>query len=215
MLNIDIKEIERRAHQVFLQDGWLEIFAGVYLLLMGLACAINPSLVVFCVFATLPLRRIAVAAKERYVYPRVGYAAFPVAPPPDPKKVAGVLIGGLAVYVLIMVGALAVLYSTMGPVEGRAFLYGRFVPAFVGCLFAIGPIVFAVKFAMARGYVFAAASVFLGFAVPSLGLDDWHKTLALQMLILGVLALLSGLVFFARFLRKYPATREGGPVGSS
>jgi len=118
-------------------------------------------------------------------------------------------------YVLIMVGALVALYSTMGAQQGRAFLYHRFVPAFMGVLFAVGGTVLAAKFGIARGYVFAAVSVVLSIGLPCLSFSDWHTTLGLLMGALGALALLTGLIMFARFLRKYPVADAEVSVGGS
>ncbi len=126
-------DLERRAYHDTVQDGLLDIAAGVYLpLVAGLFYPPPPAgsrvLAIFGLAALLALAHDHL--RRRLSYPRTGYVELI---PLQPRK----LLAGMAVVTL---GALAVVLAGLaisGHIGEAAYLY-RWVPAWVGAATAGG-----------------------------------------------------------------------------
>jgi hypothetical protein len=124
-MEIDLKSIERRQAQYSLEDGTIEVFLGLMMLVPGLIYIVNyrwmhtPILAsLLCIPFYLALPRVYRAVRERVVSPRGGYVAFK--DPPRWRFVA-MMVLGLAIIPLVWfrpptewftIGAVAILAAT-------------------------------------------------------------------------------------------------------
>ena len=197
--DLNLKEIERRVRRSACQDGLLEIFLGSFLLLLGVFFTINPIIVAFSAFLVFLINPLFERVKKRYIYPRIGYVKFE----PE-KKVAKGIVATAAVFVMILLGSMGVFVLTMQD-RGWAFWFDYFFPAFAGFMTAFGPFWLGQTYNLKRGYVFAALFLLSGIAIPVLGIATGYNAVSLEWLLVGLVILVSGVIMFTRFLRKYPA----------
>jgi hypothetical protein len=205
--NLDLKEIERRVHQSVFQDGLMEIIMGGFLLVVSALFAISmklillPSLLV--IFLGNPLFE---RLKKRYIYPRIGYVKLRPEKEADPKGIALAAI----VFVVILLGS-GLFTLAMGKDRDWAFWFKYFLPGSTGFMLAIGPFWLGETYGVRRGYVFAVLFLLSGIVIPVLGIASGYEAIGFECLLVGVISLISGVIMFTRFLRKYPIPAEGPP----
>lgn len=199
--DLDLKEIERRVQRSAYQDGLLEIFLGSFLLLLGVLFTISPIIVAFSAFLAFLIKPLFERVKKRYIYPRIGYVKFGPEKEADSKGI----VAAAAVFAVILLGSMGVFILTMGKDLGRAFWFDYFLPAFTGFMTAFGPFWLGQTYNLKRGYVFAALFLLSGIAIPVLGIATGYNAVSLEWLLVGLVILVSGVIMFTRFLRKYPA----------
>jgi hypothetical protein len=204
--NLDLKEIERRVEQSVFQDGLMEIFMGGFLLVMGVLLASGGKWVLLMIsllviFLGNPLLE---RLKKRYIYPRIGYVKLRPEKEADPKGIALAAI----IFVVILLGS-GLFALAIGRERGWAFWFTYFFPASTGFMLAIGPFWLGETYGVKRGYVFAALFLLSGIAIPVLGIASGYEAVGLECLLVGVVSLISGVIMFTRFLRKYPLPAEG------
>jgi hypothetical protein len=187
------------------QDGLLEIFMGVLLIIFAVGTrqtAFTVFGVVFYIFLISGFERI----RERLTYPRIGYAKLVEE---DAKKTAG----GIALYFVIVLAAMILILVLLA---GRLDLdlMRQWSPALAGFLISGGMIYAASKSGAIRYYVFLALAVGLGIAASLLGLED-YLGLTLFLFSFGLVALLWGIAIYMRFTRRFPLpANEGDDVPS-
>ncbi|HVO76758.1 MAG TPA: hypothetical protein VMT60_02120, partial [Candidatus Bathyarchaeia archaeon] len=198
--DLDIKTIRRRARRALLEDGILETLFGLWLVGWGAAMTVRSWVLPFTPFALVFIPVLVAAAQRRFVYPRVGYANLGS---PDGRgsrslvargaaMLSGMLIAAAAVWIWRLAGA-----SSLGS--------ARVLPVLVGALLALAPFVFAFKYGVTRWHVFAVLFVASGFVMPYLNRSrHYEDVVGMQLEIAGAVLLASGLVLFARFIRKHP-----------
>lgn len=203
---IDLKEIERRANYAAYQDGLMEIFMGLFLVIFGGALTTNvavgvPFIVLVIFFANPLIERI----KKRYIYPRAGYVKLP----PDPETTGkGIAITAL-VFVVILLGVMGISMALMGEDAGLDFFLTYIVPPLTGFMLAIGPFWLGQTYGLTRGYVLAALFLLGGIAMPVFRIASGYQAVGLVCTFVGIIALATGITMFARFLHKYqPAETE-------
>jgi len=199
--NLDLKEIERRVQHSAYQDGLLELFLGGYLLLIGGMLATESKLTPFSVFLVFLLNPLFERAKSRYIYPRIGYVKFQEEKGTDPKGIATVAIG----FLIVLLGSIGLFTLAMGKERGWSFWFDYFVPVFAGFMMAIGPFWLGQTYGLKRGYVLAALFPLGGILIPVLGVATGYAAIGFECLLVGLVILVSGVIMFTRFLRKYPA----------
>jgi len=143
--------------------------------------------------------------KKRYIYPRIGYVKLRPEKEADPK---GIAMAGI-VFVVVLLGSMGLFHLAMGEERGWAFWFNYFLPASTGFMLAIGPFWLGETYGVKRGYVFAVLFLLSGIAIPVLGIASGYEAVGLECLLVGVISLISGVVMFTRFLRKYPVLAEG------
>ena len=159
--NLDLKEVERRVEQSVFQDGLMEIFMGIFLLVFGALLATDAKLTVFIsVFTIFFGNAILERLKKRYIYPRMGYVKLRPEKEADPK---GIAVAGI-VFVVVLLGSWGIFHLTMGEDRGWAFWFNYFFPASTGFMLAIGPFWLGETYGVKRGYVFAALFLLSGIA---------------------------------------------------
>jgi len=203
--NLDLKEIERRVHQSVFQDGLMEIMMGGFLLVVGASLAMDMKwgvllISLLVIFLGNPLLE---RAKKRYVYPRIGYVKLRPEKEADPK---GIVVAAI-VFVVILLGS-GLFTLAIGKDRGWAFWFKYFLPGSTGFMLAIGPFWLGETYGVRRGYVFAVLFLLSGIAIPVLGIASGYEAVGLECLVVGVISLISGVIMFTRFLRKYPLPTE-------
>jgi hypothetical protein len=114
-IKLDLKEIERRANYAAYQDGLMEIFMGLFLVIFGGALMTNVKLgvpfIVLVIFFGWPLiERI----KKRYIYPRSGYVKLP----PNPDTTGRGIAIATVVMVVFLLGAMGISMVVLGLESG-------------------------------------------------------------------------------------------------
>jgi hypothetical protein len=209
--NLDLKEIERRVHQSVFQDGLMEIMMGGFLLVFGASLAMDmkwiPLIIsLLVIFLGNPLLE---RAKKRYIYPRIGYVKLRPEKEADPKGIAVAAI----VFVVILLGS-GLFSLAIGKDRGWAFWFKYFLPGSTGFMLAIGPFWLGETYGVRRGYVFAVLFLLSGIVIPVLGIAQGYEAVGFECLPVGVISLISGVIMFTRFLRKYPLPTEAVPDGN-
>lgn len=196
-----IRDAERRAYRYWYEDGLIDILLGMFLLLVGatsvleevplpegLAIAAGVVRIVVVVVAALVLRRIVRRLKERVTYPRTGYVAYRRRPgwlrwlKVGTGVTAGAIIGLLSVSQSGVVQWLPVLAGTL---IGAALLYA------------------GVRFDLTRYHALALVSVLAGGVAAWLALSSTLR-LALLLGIVGLAAVVAGVVTLIGYLRRNP-----------
>jgi hypothetical protein len=206
--NPDLKEIERRVQHSAYQDGLLEVFLGGYLLLVGASLASQLHLAPLTALLGFLLNPIFERAKKRYIYPRIGYVQFRPEKEADPK---GIVAAGV-VFVLILLGSMGVFVPAMGKDRGWDLWFDYFLPASAGFMLAIGPFWLGQTYNLRRGYVLAVLFLLSGVAIPVLGIATGYRAVGFECLFAGSLSLVSGVIMFTHFLRKYPPEEVPGAI---
>jgi len=204
MKEASLHKVELRAKRAITRDGITEILLGIMLLAYGAAFFFAPQFALLAILLPLPLNWMGRFLKGRYVHPRIGYARAVRADRPfrGISIAAAAFLGGL-------LGALGVFSWILGFAEGSALWLSHFVPAFAGCLMAIGPWTVAQSYRLARWYVCAALFVAGGIALPLLGIATGYDAISMEAMAIGGLALIYGIGLFVTFVCKMPVPAEG------
>ncbi len=196
----DLRDIERRVHHAAFQDGLTEMALGIFLMLSGVFTVLRPPLVYFALLAALALAVGVERARRRLVYPRTGYVRF------APEK-RGDMRGMLKVcgFLLVLLVASSVPFlASYGAGEGRRIWVAYFVPAYIGCWLAIGPVWLGRTYGLRRWIVIGVLFPALGILLPALGLATGYSAIGLLCLWAGAVVFLTGVVVFALFLHAHP-----------
>ena len=197
---LDLEKVERRVHHAAYQDGLLEIFLGGYLLFVGGVLATSPKLTSFTVLLIFLLNPLFERTKNRFIYPRIGYVKLRETKESDPKGV----VKGAIVFVVVLLVAIGLFMLLMGKERGWSFWLDYFVPGLTGFMMAIGPFWLGQTYNLKRGYVLAVLFALGGILIPALGIATGYAAVGLECSLGGLLSLITGIVIFTRFLRKYP-----------
>lgn len=201
-IKLDLEEIERRANYAAFQDGLTEIFMGLFLVFFGGALVGNfaigmPFAVLVIFFANPLLERI----KKRYIYPRAGYVKLP----PDPNTTAKGIAITAAVFVVVLLGTMAISMAVLGQQPGMDFFLTYIVPPATGFMLAIGPYWLGQTYGLVRGYFWAALFVLGGIAMPVFGIASGYEAVGLLCTVVGLIILVTGTTMFIQFIRNNPA----------
>jgi len=202
-IKIDLNEIERRANFAAYQDGLVEIFMGLFLIFFGGGMAISAQIIPFIaiIFTLFFANPILKGVKERYIYPRVGYVKLPQDTETDLK---GIGIAAV-IFIVFLLGSSGVMIWIMGIDSGMDFWMTYILPPSTGFMMAIGPFWLGQTYRLVRGYVFAALFLLSGILIPVFGIASGYQAVGLLCTTVGVITLTTGIILFARFIRKYPA----------
>ncbi|MGB2800480.1 MAG: hypothetical protein WBC55_09855 [Dehalococcoidia bacterium] len=192
--DVDLKQIERKAWSSYFHDGLTDLYGGFILLGLGLAMLTDQS----WWLALMLLSMLALWARKRVTYPRMGYVKF--APQREARTKRSRIIASMVLTSTMLLGVIvfALVSTNSLPQWLEAWLADYFLVAFavmVGAIIAVG----AFMVGVARFYAYAVL-VLIAFAA-----GQWLNTSAgLPVTIAAGVILLSGLAVLIRFLRKYP-----------
>ena len=201
---INLKRIERKAYTSYHQDGLLDVFAGVFILSVGL------WLILDMVWMSWILWFVAVsayaAAKRVFTIPRIGFVKF------APHRVKALVAIAVMVFSLFALLGVVAFMQVLGggtpiwllfAIENRMLVIGVSVAA---SFYAVG-----YTFRIRRLYAYALLTLIIFVTGHFL-----YFPLYYYVILLGTLILLFGLAMLIRFVRRYPvsATDTMGGGGS-
>jgi hypothetical protein len=195
-----VDRTEMKAMRATIRDGITEMQMGALLMSFGVVFSFAPPFGVVCALLPFALHPLGKLLKRRFVYPRIGYAKVAR----QPHAVRGIVIAA-SVFVVILLSALGVFSWVLGFDRGATLWLSHFVPAFWGLLMAIGPWVVARTYRLMRWYVFAGLFVLGGICLPLFDIATGYAAIALEVAVVGGLALVYGIGLFLSFLRGYPS----------
>jgi len=196
-----LREIEKKTYMSYHQDGLLDIFIGIYVLLFGigiLLLTMTDFSTWFIIPAIFPAIMIPIwlSAKKRITMPRIGYVKFGVRG--ANKMMAlflGLMVAGLGVFMVFGLGA------SMG--EGWALILRDFFISNSMIIIGIGALTISSLFAYTMGLKRLYG---YGLLIFVLFFTGHFITIPFEYLLvtIGFVIVVSGFVLLMRFIRKYP-----------
>jgi hypothetical protein len=190
IMDIDLKELERKAFASYFEDGLWDIFLGILMAGMGIRSLTDNVGFTLLAMAGIPVLFL---GKKVITLPRMGYVRFSQTRKDKQMKVLWVLIiSVIATFVL-----LSLVVSRLGPSVIIAALMG---------------ISFAGVFCVIAYYMDFRCLYLYGILF---GITVWLTEVfgspagPVASIISGGIALSIGLIQFIRFLHKYPVLEEG------
>jgi len=194
---INLKEIERKAYLSYHQDGLLDIFLGLGILIFGIGMATDIAGYIGGLLGALAIPSWA-AAKKLITIPRLGMVKFGAERKIRIEKEKRFFRIFLAVALLAGAALFIPLYAKSIPLWLHAWLK-KFIFAPMGLIGVVGFGFLAYWKQIDRYYAYAVLVLIAVLVRPVLSAP------ASQYLIsLGLIILLSGLAVLLRFLRRYP-----------
>lgn len=197
----DVKRLAQRSFHAVDGDGLTELACGTYLLVAG---ALLPRPHVVAVVVLVPLLFLAALTKlrQRYTYPRVGYAR-----PPAERPL--VLLRGIGLYLLgcaalLLLGLLAAYKGAL-----TAEIWKQWVPLWAGLCLTGGFISTATRRGTWLPLLYAAASVAAGVGASLAPASHYLERVHHLALVLGGVLVAGGLLTFLMFLHRHPVVEEG------
>jgi len=196
-----LREIEKKTYMSYHQDGLLDIFIGIYVLLFGigiLLLTMTDFSTWFIIPAIFPAIMIPIwlSAKKRITMPRIGYVKFGVRG--ANKMMAlflGLMVAGLGVFMVFGLGA------SMG--EGWALILRDFFISNSMIIIGIGALTISSLFAYTMGlkrlYGYGLLIFVLFFTGYFIAIPFGYF-----LVTIGLVIIVSGFVLLMRFIRKYP-----------
>lgn len=204
--DINLKEIERKAYLSYHQDGLLDIFLGLGILIFAIGMATDTAAYIGGLLGALVIPLWA-AAKRFITIPRLGLVKFGPERKIRIEKEKRFFRIFLAVTLLVGAGLFIPLYAKGIPPWLHAWLK-KSIFAPMGLIGVVGLGFLAYWKQINRYYAYAVLVLIAVFVRPFLTAP------APQYLIsLGLIILLFGLAVLLRFLRNYPIPAEGALDG--
>jgi len=198
--NINLKKIERKVYRESVRDGLAEIFWGIafiaatgYFLIRGFSIFMILLVLVFVPIARKKL-------KERYVYPRTGYAKLRE---DILKEITGILLY-MAVVVAVMAAAFFLVYDD--PTNSDLWL--KWSPAFFGAMLTGAYLDIGRRSGNRWYYGIAVLALLSGVTLSVLEFASLKTGIIVYLPFMGTILILSGVVLFRRFLHDNPVVTE-------
>ena len=198
----NLKEVEKRTYMSYHQDGLIDIFIGLYVILFATVTLLNNILDIstwFVIPAIFPALMVPIwlSIKKRVTMPRIGYVKFKTQ---GANKLTAIFIG-------LMVAGLAT-FLLFGFASTRSWaLTLRNIIISNGMLFiGIGAFAISSLFAYTLGLKRLYSYGLLTLAFFSTG---YVVKLPFEYLplIIGLVIIIYGCILLAKFTRKYPLTQ--------
>ena len=183
----DLKVLEKRMANRYMEDGIWDMYLGVMALAFGLGILLDISyLAAIMVSIGFAFQSM---AKNMVTFPRIGYIKLRKAKKRGMSAIlTGVLVLGMMIFLVFMLGDENPLRSFVK--DNMLF----FIAAIWGGAIALAGISFHVRRYLAYALLVFAAVI----------LSDWIGNLGLNLIVAGLLVMITGLVVMVRFIRKYP-----------
>jgi hypothetical protein len=193
------RSIERSAYRSTLEDGIPEILMSTFFICTAIATWDRRfAWIYFAPFLlVMPALRI---LKRRLTYPRIGY----VEPHSETKRE---LVGGMARYFVIVLGAFAVALFLFGDVGDPAHWF-RWSPVPTAALFSGGFLYAAGRSGLVRFHVYTMVAMALAVVLALIDPPGRLSGLALFLMTMGIVTAASGGVVLVRFLRDHPVADD-------
>jgi hypothetical protein len=200
-----LKEVEKRTYMSYHQDGLLDIFVGIYVLLFGLGISLRTVgdfstwFVIPAIFPAVMVP-IWVSAKRRITMPRIGYVKFGV-------RGAGKLMALLLGLMVAGAGLGALMAFSFSSSQGWALAFRDIIISYAMIIIGIVAVfvssLFGYTMGLKRLYVYGLlifALFFAGYFIPF--------PFEYILLTIGLVITINGFVLLIRFIRKYPITQS-------
>ena len=202
MKESSLKEIEKKTSMSYHQDGLIDIFVGVYILLFGsgiLLKSVTDFTTWFVIPAIFPAIMIPIwiSAKKQITMPRIGYVKFRSG---GANKLTvifiGLLVSGLGVFMAFTFAS-----TTQAWASALRDLIVSYSMIIIGIGAATISSLFAYTMGLKRLYAYGLLSLVLF-------LTGHFITIPFEYLLLtiGLAIIINGFVLLMQFIRKYPLT---------
>jgi hypothetical protein len=199
-----LREIEKKTYMSYHQDGLLDIFVGIYVLLFGIGISLmtmSDFSMWFIIPAIFPAIMIPIwiSAKKRITMPRIGYVNFGLRGVNKMMAIfIGLMVAGLGVFMVFGLGA------SMG--EGWALTLRSFFISNSMLIIGIGAVAVSSLFAYTMGLKRLYG---YGLLIFVLFFTGHFITIPFEYLLLtiGFVIIISGSVLLMQFIRKYPLSQ--------
>jgi len=199
-----LKEIEKKTYMSYHQDGLIDIFVGVYILLFGsgiLLKSVTDFTTWFVIPAIFPaiMVPIWISAKKQITMPRIGYVKFRSG---GANKLTvifiGLLVAGLGVFMAFTFAS-----TTQAWASALRDLMVSYSMIIIGIGAATISSLFAYTMGLKRLYAY-------GLLTLVLFLTGHFITIPFEYLLLtiGLAIIINGFVLLMQFIRKYPLTQD-------
>ena len=201
MKKTNLREVEKRTYMSYHQDGLLDIFVGIYVLLFALGILLmtvtdfSTWFVIPAIFPAIMIP-IWISAKKRITMPRIGYVKFGVRGANKLMAVfLGLMVAGFGVFMVFGLGA------SMG--EGWALTLRVFFISNSMLIIGIGAAVVSSLFAYTMGLKRLYG---YGLLIFVLFFTGYFIAIPFEYLLvtIGFVISINGFVILMRFIRKYP-----------
>jgi len=196
-----LREIEKKTYMSYHQDGLLDIFVGVYILLFGIGILLM-TMTNFSTWFVIPaifpaiMVPIWISAKKRITMPRIGYVKFGVKGANKMMAIfLGLTVAGLGVFTVFGLGA------SMGEswaLTLRDFLISNYM-IIIGIAAVTISSLFAYTMGLKRLYGYGLLTLVLFFTGYFIVIPFEYF-----LVTIGLVIIISGFVLLMRFIRKYP-----------
>jgi hypothetical protein len=200
-----LKTIEKKAYREYMQDGFVEINAG--LLLIIAAFWVIPPGNGFTLFLLWLILMVPVTERVRQIctYPRIGYIKL------HENDTWGILRGTL-LFVAAIYAIMAVIIIVFHEEIATSILWWRWSPLIASTLL-IGPSLhLQQKTGWMRYYAYGVLALLSGIVMSMIELPELHDALFLYMIGWGAVFLVIGFLTFIEFIRKHPTLESENDV---
>ena len=196
-----MRDIEKKTYMSYHQDGLLDIFIGIYVLLFGIGISLmtmtdfNMWFIIPAIFPAIMIP-IWISAKKRITMPRIGYVNFGIRGVNKMMAIfIGLMVAGLGMFMVFGLGA------SIG--EGWALTLRDFFISNSMLIIGIGAIavtsLFAYTMGLKRLYGYGLLIFVLFFTGHFITIPFEYF-----LLTIGSVIIISGFVLLLQFIRKYP-----------
>ena len=196
---MSLKEVEKRTYMSYHQDGLLDIFVGVNVLLFALGILLmtvtdfSTWFVIPAIFPAIMIP-IWISAKKRITMPRIGYVKFGSR---GANKLMAVLVG------LMVFGLGTFMVFSFSSSQGWALSLRNLIISngmiIIGVAAASISSLFAYTMGLKRLYAYGLLTLVLFFTGHFIIIP-----LEYFLVTIGLAVLITGFVLLMRFIRKYP-----------
>lgn len=198
-----LKEIEKKTYMSYHQDGLIDVFVGVYILLFGSGILLN-SVIDFSTWFVIPaifpaiIVPIWISAKKQITMPRIGYVKFRSG---GANKLTvifiGLLVAGLGVFMAFTFAS-----TTQPWASALRDLIVSYSMIIIGVGAATISSLFAYTMGLKRLYAYGLLSLVLFFTGHFITIPFEYL-----LLTIGLAIIINGFVLLMQFIRKYPLTQ--------
>jgi hypothetical protein len=197
---MSLREVEKRTYMSYHQDGLIDIFIGVYVLLFALGILLN-TVTDFSTWFVIPaifpaiMVLVWISAKKRITMPRIGYVKLG-------SRGANKL---MAIFIGLMVAGLGAFMVFTFASRSQAWaltLRNLIIPnsmIIIGISAAAISSLFAYTMGLKRLYAYGLLTIALFFAGHFITIPFEYF-----LLTIGLVIIINGFVLLIQFIRKYP-----------
>lgn len=201
MNQVNLKEVERRTYITYHQDGLIDIFIGIYVLLFAVAILVNNILDLstwFVIPAIFPALMVPlwISIKKRVTVPRIGYVKFKAGGANRMTALfLGLMVAGIGMFFVFGFSSTQNWALTL-----RAVIVSNSM-VFIGIGGFIVASLFGYTVGLRRLYAYGLLTLVLFTTLNFVAFPFEYVLLAI-----GLAIIVWGLILLMQFIRKYPIT---------